>query len=117
MQQGLDVTLLAGLDLDAFEKFADPTIGTKVCVDKDASFFRRHAGVARQTEIAQAIKDSEVHDLGAGSLVRPHLLLGHGKNHSSRTDNYAYAAAARGSRHPRAGHIGQDTRLESPGRS
>ena len=40
MEDCLDVALLSGLDLDAFEKLAHPVVGAEVGVDENPRLFR-----------------------------------------------------------------------------
>src|SRR5438552_15034553 len=112
MEQRLDKALLASLDLDAFEKFADPVIGTKIRIDKRPRLFRGHARIARQAEITKPVKQSEVHDLGEAPLVRCNGGLWYGEDFGRRAGVDVLASGECADQHRSVGHVGEGAQLD-----
>ena len=112
MEHRLDIALLAGLDLDAFEEFANPIVGAKVGVDERARLFRGHAGVAREAEVAQAVEQAEIDDLGEAPLIGRNLLLWDAKDFSRRPRMNVFAAGKGVEQHRVVGHMRQHAELD-----
>ena len=112
MQDGFDEALLARLDLDALEKFAHPIVGAKVRVDENPCLFRRHAGVARQAKVTQAIEEPEIHDLGEPTLIRRDLGLGDAENLGCGPGVDVLAARKRIDQYRIVRHVGEHAQLD-----
>ncbi len=112
VQQRFDITLFSGLDLDAFEKLAHPVVGAKVGIDENSGLFCRHAGIAREAEVTEAVEQAEVHDLGQAPLIRGDLGLGDAEDLGCRAGVDVLTTREGVDQDRIVRHVGQDTQLD-----